>query len=60
MAWIWFITAGTRPVFLDRPATVRYGAGHGFFHYHTPMYRPEQAMEGWAKASGSFGQHLRG
>lgn len=25
------------------------GAGHGFFYYHTPMYRPEQAMDGWEK-----------
>ena len=25
------------------------GAGHGFFYYHTPLYRPEQAMDGWEK-----------
>lgn len=25
------------------------GAGHGFFYYHTPRYRPEQAMDAWAK-----------
>lgn len=25
------------------------GAGHGFFYYHTAMYRPEQAMDGWEK-----------
>ena len=36
------------------------GAGHGFFYYHTPMYRPEAAMDGWAKVFGFFGQHLAG
>jgi carboxymethylenebutenolidase len=36
------------------------GAGHGFFYYHTPMYRPEQAMDGWAKVFGFFGRHLAG
>ncbi len=36
------------------------GAGHGFFYYHTPMYRPEQAMDGWAKVFGFFGRHLNG
>jgi carboxymethylenebutenolidase len=25
------------------------GAGHGFFYYHLPLYRPEQAMDAWAK-----------
>ena len=34
------------------------GAGHGFFYYHTPMYRPEQAMDGWNKVFTFFGQHL--
>jgi carboxymethylenebutenolidase len=34
------------------------GAGHGFFYYHTPLYRPEQAMDGWAKVFGFFGHHL--
>jgi carboxymethylenebutenolidase len=24
-------------------------AGHGFFYYHRPAYRPEQAMDGWNK-----------
>jgi carboxymethylenebutenolidase len=24
-------------------------AGHGFFYYHTPMCRPEAAMDGWEK-----------
>jgi carboxymethylenebutenolidase len=35
------------------------GASHGFFYYHTPMYRPEAAMDGWAKVFGFFGQHLQ-
>ena len=25
------------------------GAGHGFFYYHTPAYRQEQAVDGWQK-----------
>jgi carboxymethylenebutenolidase len=25
------------------------GAGHGFIYYHTPRYRPEQAMDAWEK-----------
>jgi carboxymethylenebutenolidase len=36
------------------------GAGHGFFYYQGPMYRPEQAMDGWEKVFGFFGQHLAG
>ncbi len=36
------------------------GAGHGFFYYHTPMYRPEQAMDGWEKVFGFFSRHLSG
>jgi carboxymethylenebutenolidase len=24
-------------------------AGHGFFYYHRPNYRPEQAVDGWNK-----------
>jgi carboxymethylenebutenolidase len=34
------------------------GASHGFFYYHTPMYRPEQAMDGWEKVFGFFSRHL--
>jgi carboxymethylenebutenolidase len=30
------------------------GAGHGFLYYHTPMYRPEQAMEAWEKIFAFF------
>ena len=36
------------------------GAGHGFFYYHTPMYRPEPAMDGWAKVFSFFRRHLTG
>ena len=25
------------------------GAGHGFFYYHSPAYRQEQAVDGWKK-----------
>jgi carboxymethylenebutenolidase len=34
-------------------------AGHGFFYYHTPMYRPQAAMDGWAKVFSFFSRHLR-
>jgi carboxymethylenebutenolidase len=34
------------------------GAGHGFFYYHTPMYRPEAAMDGWEKVFSFFRRHL--
>jgi carboxymethylenebutenolidase len=34
------------------------GAGHGFFYYHTPMYRHGQAMDGWEKVFGFFSRHL--
>ncbi|MGI9424502.1 MAG: dienelactone hydrolase family protein [Hyphomicrobiaceae bacterium] len=33
-------------------------AGHGFFYYHRPMYRVEQAVEGWGKVFAFFTQHL--
>jgi carboxymethylenebutenolidase len=35
------------------------GAGHGFFHFDTPAYRPEQAMDGWNKVFDFFGRHLQ-
>ncbi len=35
------------------------GAGHGFFYYHTPMYRQEQAMDAWGKVFAFFGSHLK-
>ena len=34
------------------------GAGHGFFYWHRPLYRPEQAMDGWSKVFAFFGKHL--
>ena len=34
------------------------GAGHGFFYWHRPLYRPEQAMDGWSKVWAFFGKHL--
>ncbi len=34
------------------------GAGHGFFYYHTPLYRPEQAMDAWTKVLAFFTEHL--
>ena len=34
------------------------GAGHGFFYYHRPMYRVEQALDGWEKIFAFFGKHL--
>ena len=33
-------------------------AGHGFFYYQAPMYRPQQAMDGWAKIFTFFGERL--
>ncbi|HRK18901.1 MAG TPA: dienelactone hydrolase family protein [Hyphomicrobiaceae bacterium] len=34
------------------------GAGHGFFYTHRPMYRPEQAIDGWAKVFAFFSRYL--
>ena len=34
------------------------GASHAFFYYHTPMYRPEAAMDGWAKIFSFFSRQL--
>jgi carboxymethylenebutenolidase len=34
------------------------GAGHGFFYWHRPLYRPEQAMDGWGKVFAFLGKHL--
>ncbi|MFV0296656.1 MAG: dienelactone hydrolase family protein [Hyphomicrobiaceae bacterium] len=34
------------------------GAGHGFFYYHRPLYRVEQALDGWSKVFAFFGKHL--
>jgi carboxymethylenebutenolidase len=35
------------------------GAGHGFFYYHAPLYRQQQAMDGWAKVFDFFGRYLK-
>jgi carboxymethylenebutenolidase len=34
------------------------GAGHGFFYYDRPMYRQQQAMDGWNKVFAFFAKHL--
>jgi carboxymethylenebutenolidase len=34
------------------------GAGHGFFYWHRPLYRIDQAMDGWAKVWAFFRTHL--
>src|SRR5690606_21206039 len=34
------------------------GAGHGFFYYDRPMYRVEQALDGWQKVWAFFEKHL--
>lgn len=34
------------------------GAGHGFWYYHTPMYRQQQAMDSWEKVFAFFEKHL--
>ena len=33
-------------------------AGHGFFYYHRPSYRQEQAADGWEKLFTFFEKHL--
>jgi carboxymethylenebutenolidase len=33
-------------------------AGHGFWYYHAPMYRPQQAMDAWNKVFTFFGENL--
>ena len=34
------------------------GAGHGFFYYHRPSFRAEQAADGWEKVFAFFAKHL--
>lgn len=34
------------------------GAGHGFFYYHLPMYRQEQAVDAWGKVWDFLGRRL--
>jgi carboxymethylenebutenolidase len=33
-------------------------AGHGFFYYHRPSYRQQQAVDGWQKVFAFFEKHL--
>jgi len=35
------------------------GAGHGFFYYDRPLYRQQQAMDGWNKVFAFFEKHLK-
>ncbi len=35
------------------------GAGHGFWYYDRPAYRPQQAMDGWQKVFDFFGRCLQ-
>ena len=35
------------------------GAGHGFFYYDRPMYRIEQALDGWKKVYAFCEKHLQ-
>ena len=34
------------------------GAGHGFFYYHRPNYRQQQAVDGWQKILAFLHKHL--
>ena len=34
------------------------GAGHGFWYYHRPAYRAEEAIESWNKVFDFFGKNL--
>ena len=34
------------------------GAGHGFWYYHSPMYRQEQTMDSWEKVLDFFEKNL--
>jgi carboxymethylenebutenolidase len=36
------------------------GAGHGFFYYDRPLYRQQQAMDGWNKVFDFFQRNLQG
>mgnify|MGYP002620628267 FL=1 len=35
------------------------GAGHGLMYYHTPLYRPTQAMDAWNKVFRFLATHLK-
>jgi carboxymethylenebutenolidase len=49
-------SAGGR--FGPRYPAYSWAAGHGFFYWHRPLYRPEQAMDGWSKIFAFFGKYL--
>ena len=34
------------------------GAGHGFFYYHRPSYRQQQAVDGWQKIFAFLAKYL--
>ena len=34
------------------------GAGHGFFYYNRPIYRQQQAVDGWEKIFAFLGKYL--
>jgi len=36
------------------------GAGHGFFYYDRPLYRQQQAIDGWNKVFDFFQRNLQG
>ena len=36
------------------------GAGHGFFYYHRPNYRQQQAVDGWDKIFSFLDRYLNG
>jgi len=36
------------------------GAGHGFFYYDRPIYRQQQAMDGWSKVFAFFEKNMKG
>jgi carboxymethylenebutenolidase len=36
------------------------GAGHGFWYYDRPAYRPQQAMDAWNKVFAFFDKNLKG
>jgi carboxymethylenebutenolidase len=35
-------------------------AGHGFFYYDRPAYRPEQAVDGWKKVFAFLAKYIGG
>lgn len=35
------------------------GAGHGFFYYHSPAYRQQQAVDGWQKVFAFLEKYLK-